>query len=603
MASILETVKSHRPKVSDPRNVSSDVSPADLEKKDPPSVESEVDLVNLVTGRFKDSSESRRIHEREWLLATQFERGNQWVEWRASANQLESLVDPNDPYRSYITDNQIRPLCKKLKARATMSKPDASVKPLSGAELDLAAADEARDALTHYDMLFNRQQQTVQWVDSTLTTSTSFLKIIWDAGKEAWTVDSHGAPLRAGIGDIEEIVVPPFEVYPDPTAREWCEVSWLIHAKVRPLSYIQNKYGERGYRVQGDKMRGDNDGAFNHAEQRLDAITGDYAMGSNKTSQKTATVYECWELPSARYPKGRRIPVAGGVLLVDPDKLDWPYKKKDAFPFIPLNFEMKFHGLWSPNAVTDMIPLQRHLNNVLSRIADRVNTDKGVILEPRGAETGLDAYQSRRNWNRVQHNPGFSPQYFMPPPVSEYWFRFAEMLQGQMENIAGVHEVSNGAVPPGITAGNAIELLQQSDTTQMSEFLTNIETAQKQRAEWELALVAQFYDEPRLVAVSALTAPAELAAPIPGGLRLPSPQSWGNQSGHLSGRDGEGLRPPSPQSWGEPGWRYRATANASDGARRSSDGTTTDGTAVSGRGTDGAYPEFAGYSGDGGAGV
>jgi hypothetical protein len=584
------------PELADPDNVDSEIRPEMLRDAPEDDSESEVDLVNLVMSRFEDASKSRRIHEREWLLCTSFNRGNQWVEWRDATNRLESLVDPNDPYRSYVTANQTRAVTTKLKTRATMCKPDASVKPLTPLPQDVGAAGEARDVLAHYDQLFDRQHQTMGWVDSALDTSTSFLKIIWDPTKEAltsyWEDDpdgqatsplsppgkgeseygqppmgvgggpvsvgtggvtgpqSAGPPLPAGaspvpgnggqngpslgtpplqmppagapgsptgppgmgvplpklhvksapIGDVDECVTPAFEMYPDPKARLWEECGWIIHCKLQTLTYIQDKFGDRGYRVRGE-VTGQSPSS-GYWEGRLDAITGETYRTATQVNSNSAYVYEMWEKPTPRYRKGRLIRVAGRVLLTSPDELDWPYDKRDTFPFVPLTFQNKFGTIWGLNAVHDLVPLQRHLNNILSRIVDRINTDKPTILVPKGSEVGIDEYQSRRNFQKVYYEPGMPPTYQAPPPINGDWFNAIAVIKGLIEDISGVHEVSNGSVPPGVTAGTAIELLQNSDNTQLAEFIGNIETACRQRADWELALVAQFYAEPRLVAIS-----------------------------------------------------------------------------------------------------
>jgi len=319
----------------DPSNKDSDVSPQDLKLEIPEPTEDERDLVALVKRRFDAASSVKEIHVREWLICQAFRMGNHWVEWRRG--ELFDLRDPDDNKRNYATIDVIDHLLRKLKARATMSKPDASVKPLTSSPIDKLAASEARDVLAHYDSLFNRQEQSLEWVDSVLSSSTTFLKIIWDPSAKLLGPTTNGIAEYQDLGDIDEIVVPPFEVYPDPSARDWKEVTWLIHAKDRPLSYIQAKYGKRGYLVEGRIQRSD---STNWAEQRLDNISGDSILPSN-SDEKMATVYECWELPSPRYPKGRLLRVAGDVLLTEVDQVDWPYKKNDEFPFVPLTYEKR----------------------------------------------------------------------------------------------------------------------------------------------------------------------------------------------------------------------------------------------------------------------
>lgn len=496
--------KPHRaPALLDSDSVESEVQPADLRTPPPPETESESDIVDLVMRDLRLSMTAKLECERDSLICTAFARGNQWVEWRESAGRMELVIDPGDPYRSYITVNLIRPILSKLKSRATQSKPDASVKPLTANPQDVQAADEARDILAHYDSLFNRQAQTLDWIDAVLDTSTTFLKVMWEPTKTAqtsWTGPKTGQTVeKAEVGDIEEMIVSSLEVFPDPSAVCWEDAQWLNFVRIRPLSWIQQRYDKRGYQVNPEApgSSGIDDGIMT----RLSAIAGN-GLRSAGEGDKTAAVIERWEKPTPRYPKGRLIVVAGGVLLSDPENLDWPYEKIDDFPFVRLSYQTKAGTLWALNAVHDLIDLQKACNNTISRLNDRINTERPTILIAKHSEIGVDSYDSKRNYAKITYSGGVPPTYQAPPPVSASWFDAINLYKGLMEDIAGVHEVSNGSVPAGVTAGNAIELLQQSDNTQMSEFLSNIETACKQRAEWEIALCAQFYKEPRLVAVS-----------------------------------------------------------------------------------------------------
>ena len=155
----------------DPSNKDSDVSPQDLKLEIPEPTEDERDLVALVKRRFDAASSVKEIHVREWLICQAFRMGNHWVEWRRG--ELFDLRDPDDNKRNYATIDVIDHLLRKLKARATMSKPDASVRPLTSSPIDKLAASEARDVLSHYDSLFNRQEQSLEWVDSVLSSSTT----------------------------------------------------------------------------------------------------------------------------------------------------------------------------------------------------------------------------------------------------------------------------------------------------------------------------------------------------------------------------------------------------------------------------------------------
>jgi len=491
-------------KPRDPDNLEGELEPADTTLPDLEQDDEEDKIVNWVHEQHKHSAEAKRLLEQTWLLATAYEEGNQWVELKSGIG-LRTLQDENDPARSYVTCNLIRPLKNKVKSRATMNKPDASVAPESDRPQDVAAAPEARDLLDHFDRLFKRQQQTRLWVDSTLITSTSFLKIGWDPNAmapvpaQAGNVGPQGVVHQMdSVGQIFELVVPPWEIYPDPRARSWDEAGWIIHAKRYPLRYFAENYA-RGKWVKSDTVS-----TYEYMETRLD-----WVLGTNTrlpTGEKTALLLEMWQLPTPRYPKGRRIDVGGKVLLEYKTELpyDWCLEN-NRLPFVPLEYETRFGSLWAPNFVDRLISLQYYLNVALSRVQDRLNSDRMAVLVPEGTEIGVDAYESMRMLVKIHYktdNPAAQPVYHPAPPINPEWFKVIEVYKGMMEDIAGVHEVSNGQVPAGVTAGNAIELLTQSDNTQMAEFVNNIEQAQATRAEIEIALAAQFYKEERLIAVS-----------------------------------------------------------------------------------------------------
>jgi len=501
----------------EPKNVESELEPSDIDWVAPPPGESEEETVEFVTESFRSASQARILLEREWLRCYAFRMGNQWFAWKPKLNRFMSLRDPNDDYRNYVTVNYVRPLITKLKVRSTMTRPDASVKPLTDDPQDVAAAAEARDLGAHYDLMFSRQVQLQQWVDAALVLSTSFLKIAWDPQKGASTAYhdfSDGPSARptivkdAPIGDLVESIVPSFEVYPDPTARSWEECPWLIHAKYYPLSWFQTQFStpEPGYpKGRGWAVKAEPQGTSSETgwwEWRLNEITGNRFRQSVEGKAKEACLYEMWQKPTPKYPKGRFIRVASGVLLTAPSKCDWPYDKWKEFPFIPLGYGDAYGTLWSMNATLDLLDPQYNINKTYSRLQDRIDTDTPVVLCKKGVEIDSDDYTSDRNYRKVYWDGAVPPQYDAPPAVSEMYLALIQAYKREMEDSVGMHEPSNGDTPPGVTAGTAIELLQQSDHTQLAEFIGNIEKAQTKRFECEIAICSEKYNEPRLVMVS-----------------------------------------------------------------------------------------------------
>ncbi|BDI33479.1 hypothetical protein CCAX7_55300 [Capsulimonas corticalis] len=515
----------------DPSNVDSELSADDVIRTPTMPGEDEIALARLVDERYNSAADNRRIHEPAWFESLAFYLGNQWVSWSNAHGILRSMRDPRRPHQVYAVRNKIRPKIKKLLARGLSASPDAGVAPLTASDLDRAAAAEARALIEHLDNIWRRPHQVKRLARFALTTSTAFLKIYWDPDRRAEVpkFDAAGAIVgssTAAIGDICEDIAPIFEIYLDPKAREWEDVAWLIHAKVRSLEELRAKYGDRALDIEGDA----GGGVGGYVESRLASVVGEYGRGSEPgQSQKSVLVKELWEKPTLRFPEGRLITVAGGRVLRDDP---WPYAKKDDFPFVPLSFEDGQSTVYGLNAVSDLISAQRSYNEGISRTIEHRKTAWGKILAQEGSEIGVDAFDSAAPGEVIYYKQGsVPPQHIPAPPLPPFLLQMLQMDEGDMNDISGVHEVSEGGVPAGVTAASAIQQLLESDTTQMADFIENIETWHQRRAEWEIALAAQFYKEPRLVWVSEGTG----AGPHPALKRHPLP---------ILGEDLDAPRPP-----------------------------------------------------------
>ncbi len=480
-------------------NVQSEFEPADFEQVTYQPSETDKALIRLVNDRFRAAADARRVHEGTFFESLSFYLGNQFVEWSPGKGSLRSLRDPRNPYQVYDVTNKIKPKVLKLLARATQSKPDASVAPLTQSPEDVAAAAQSRSLLSHFDRKFGSERQTRQVFKYSLATTTAFVKGMWDGSLDADVpkYDDQNNLVgseRAQVGDMVEEIIPFAEVYPDPKAREWEKATWLIHAKVRPLSYIQERY-DLGRYVEGESS----EGAAGLVETRLSSVVGDLQRDGTPTGKNAAIVKEMWEKPTAAYPEGRLVTVAGDILLRDDP---WPLKYYKEFPFSWCEYESGLGSIWGLNAVSNLISPQRSYNRANSRIQQHVNTAWGKLLVAKGSEIGTNAFDSARPNEVIYFQPGLgTPQHIEAPALPPFLMDVLRITDSDMQDISGIHDVSNGTAPPGVTAGNAIEMLQESDSSQMADAIGNLESFVVRRAELRLAIARQYYKEPRLISV------------------------------------------------------------------------------------------------------
>jgi hypothetical protein len=365
---------------------------------------------------------------------------------------------------------------------------------------DIGAADETSDLVTHFDLLHQYQDLLADLTDSSLVIGGSFIRHYWDPTAEAivWHIDDQGEMQAAmkEVGEVCRCVVPAFEVYPDPEGRSVKDWKWLIQCKRHSLEYIKEHFGKRGAEVEP----GSSDGYSGYIDSRLDAITGD-SVRVGQSASHSNYVYEMWEKPSKAYPKGRRIVVAGDRLMSDPEHLDWPYDDKESFPYVQLPYRKRSHSVWPRGVVHDMVPLQRQLNNIISRANDKINAERITILVPESSEISTDSFHLRNNMQKVVYSGDLPPTYVAPPPVSPDVFNMVTMIEGWLEDISGAHDPSQGQTPPGVTSGVALELLQMADQSLNSGFTRHIEQTTQESMEGCIALARQYYKEPRLIAV------------------------------------------------------------------------------------------------------
>lgn len=501
--------------VEDRQSVESEVRPADIKRRDPEVLapgETETDLVDLVKARYKEAAGGAEEHLREAVKCVAFERGNQWVEWLRGSDQLESIIDPGDVDRTYLTINLIRPLIVKNIARVLSAHPGVVVRPHTGDPVNVQAAREGRLVVEHVTNDQHEQHLLLQLVYWAIVVGGAYRKLYWDDRKRVpMPVPQPGGGVhiipKAPIGDLRQCVRSRFHIHRDPKAQTWDDAGWVIDAQVMPLRSIQERWPERGLLVEPERGLG----TWSGWEVRLADMDADGGggMGTGDRARKgahSALVLEMWERPSARYPRGRVIWVAGNRIMAADDLTDYD----EDIPIVPLEWHQ---SLGSPNPrglVADLLQPQAQYNRILSRNIDRFNADFPTVLIPKGAEVGADAFgdaatwshrtlgTSPRNYRKIYHNAGLQPQFMMPPPVTENWLNVAELLWARMQDIAGVHEVSGGRLPAADMAAAAIDLLQQSDTTQMTVFLTSLDHHNLRSRQWWLWFYGRNAREPRL---------------------------------------------------------------------------------------------------------
>ncbi len=519
------------PPLADPESVESEITPKDL--KDPKSFHdqepTDAKKVELVLKRFRSAQSVRRIHEPGWFDSWQMFRGEHWYSWDATLGAYTDLRygtafgedGEEEARRVYSTRNYMKFLVKRVQARALQCKPIVSTAPMTDGQRDRMAADEGRAVLSHCDRRFDRDAQLHEATEWVLVSGPILLKIWFDPTESADMpeFDEMGqivGSTKAPVGEICEEIVPCFEWYADPKAKRWEDANYVIHARVVPLDYVQRKYSEngtkRGWAVNADAAT--DEGGI---ETRMALAVGDSLRYATQEKDSVLLV-EMWEKPSGRYPRGRILVVANKVLLRDDP---WPdfLAALRRFPFVPLAYNASVGTVYGQNLAKDLIDAQRSLNSYVSRLEERRNEASLAILAARGSRIGIDAYEGNRLKQVIYYSvmseeggaPLPPPEWQASPPFPPEFFQALQQEISMMQDMAGVRDGASD-MPAGVTAAQAINLLQQADATQTAAFISNLIVYTKATAELEIAFAAAYYDEPRLIEIDDVSEPDPAAA-------------------------------------------------------------------------------------------
>ena len=465
-------------------------------------------VVRFVKNAFEASYRARQEMELEWALATAFFEGRQWMRIASQTRNLISLQNTTELNR-YITIQKMRPLIDGVVGKLTQVSPDAYAIPLSDTPRDQNASDEANIICNHFNRKFKRETQLKERVRWACVCGTSYLKVYWDAKGiqtvpffDPMTGEIQGYQQMA-IGDVREEILPAFDVFVDPTAKRDEDIRYMIHASVRPLSWFIDNYGDNGKRVTADAISGANgsyvdaylEGGNGSGNGWTPASTA--RLGQIESRRRAAIVYEYWEKPNEQYPNGRYVVSTNTCLLYAGD---WLYEKKDEFPFIPLRWQPRSGTTYGYSLGFDLCPLQQTYNRIYSRMQEQFENQKDYVMVQKLSGIGADAFNNHsdgvddasRIYRKIYYNQASAPPVIQRAPgIGQDLYPMLQMLEKDMMDIAGLHDVSQGMAQAG-TPAESVRLLQRADNTQHSYIRADIEISNAKIKEWEVALTAQF---------------------------------------------------------------------------------------------------------------
>lgn len=453
-------------------------------------------LANWVRTKVEEvrSSANRISHEGIWMTNIAYLLGFNGLTYNTFS---KSFVQTNDTSlflrQRKVHVNKILPTVQNRLARLCKNPPRYDVLPESNKSEDKDAARLALDILSAQLVRLDadkKRELLYMWMQEC---GHSYLGVYWDPSKGAMMTDPESGESDFE-GDVRLDVISAFEMFPDPLAKTMEDLQWVIRAKVRPLEYFRSHYPEKGEAVREE-------GTWllsAQYESRINSInTRGPAQGTISNIKNTAVELAYYERRSKKYPNGRLLISANGVLL---ENKDLPVGE---IPFVKFDDVVIGGKFYSDALITHLRPIQDAYNQVIRQRTEWVRRLlSGKMVAARGGQLAQEAMNDQSGeivyYTPVPNAPdGGRPVPLQMPVIPQYAYTEQDKLDGMFNEISGISEVSKGNLPSASIPAIGMQLLVEQDDTRIGVVTENSEHSWAKAASLILKYTQQNYVMPR----------------------------------------------------------------------------------------------------------
>lgn len=457
--------------------------------------------IKLVERLFQKAKKARKPYDEKWLDYYKLFRGKQWKDARPSYRHSEVV---NLIFRAIQSEVPI--LTDVLpKPEFTPQEPN-----------DIELAKILNDVLSA-DWDYNC------W-------AYNFTEILFDShiygtgfGEIGFDPDASG-----GIGSMTYESADPFYQYPDPRAVDVDKkCGYYIVAEPVDLEKLKADYPDKAQYLKPDviemtrrdKQANDQVRYKSPTDNRsivdgtrsFDLEQGNEVLKITLYIKDTETIEE--EIKEAddegnesstfvtklKYPYGRQICIASGVLLDDKEMEEWREKK---FPHIRLTNYMLPREFWGMSDVEQLESPQKIFNKLVSFQLD-IMTLMGNPIWVVDTTSGIDTDNLvNRPGLIVEKEPNSEARREPGIQMDASVMQMIDRMKLWFDDVSGSTDVSRGVKPEGVSAAAAIEALQDAQQTRLRQKGKYIDAHMQQFGQKYLDGVFNFYTIPRMYRIT-----------------------------------------------------------------------------------------------------
>lgn len=479
-----------------------DLGKKNIEGDNETQSEKDRDLAKHVRDKVEEirGSANRISHEGIWMTNIAYLLGYDGVAWNTQSRSFMPINRASSALKKgKLHVNKILPTIQNRLARLCKNPPKYDVRPESNDTEDKEAARLGLQTIGVMWEKLNLNQKRLALYMWTQQCGHSYMRVGWDT-ELGDPVDDPETGEVMFEGDLSADVFSSFEVFPDPLARSFEDAlkTYIITAKVRKLDYFKAHYPEYGHMVKEE-------GAWLLSAQYEDRIN---TMNTRGPNASTTNMKNCaielvkYEARSSKYPTGRLIITANGVLL---ENKELPVGE---IPFARFD-DVVIGGKYYPDSIiTHLRPVQDAYNENRRRVSDwsrRLMSGKYITARGSGlAQESLNDQSAEVIYYDPVPNAADAgrPIPLQTPSIPQWAFQEEGLCDKEINDISGISEVSRGSLPAAGIPAIGMQLLTEQDDTRIGVMTEQHEIAWARVGSLILKYVENFYTTPRKIKIA-----------------------------------------------------------------------------------------------------
>lgn len=442
------------------------------------SESTEADIIRRVEKRHQEARDAKSSVMLDMQLAYRQYRGDQFT-WR-EGGRIRTMDKDIERVRKelqiyLVKKNKIKPAVDTVVSRFTQRQPQLLCNPKTGSDTARKRAKIWTDVLTYYRLRKQYLRLDIEAAEWAVRTGKAY----------KWVhpvTDKEGNVTSVGLTGLNG-----FQSCPCPGVREINRMPWFGIEQFIPQDALEEEFDIKVPTV------GDSDGALAEAMRSLtDAVN----------IEKMCSVFEYYERPTKKTPRGARYVIAGGKVL---EHGEFPYWDKrggrevwGGYRIQDYSYNQDLLTHWATGLPNDVLNAQKRINEFLTQWVTYVI----LTAAPKGFFEKSDALPN----NFTDNYPGMFPirdltkipKWMELPKNSPELKVLLEALEAAFDEQAGVHPMTMGEEPMKRMPYLAVQYLTEMDMDKFRPKFDLWEESERNTGMNILAALQQYGREPLL---------------------------------------------------------------------------------------------------------